>query len=150
MSGEAVWVVNALLQKSDHILRNCRHKLGKIGGCGTAAACDQKALLFSIKSFQESEQIHWVGSGFPYHMLLAETPRQTGGAIRRAQHFKGVLREPLVHLGHITLFACRPENTEICPPRISRYSLSWLDTASINPLAAPWRHDIVLRSSHHQ
>src|SRR5438067_960245 len=36
----------------------------------------------------------------------------------------------------MTLFACRPENTEICPPRISRYSLSWLDTASIRPLAA--------------
>src|SRR5215475_15621971 len=54
MSGEAVGAVNALLQKSDHILRNCRHNWAGSGGCGTAAACDQKALLFSIKSFQES------------------------------------------------------------------------------------------------
>src|SRR5215470_695237 len=54
MSGEAVCVVNALLQKSDHILRNCRHSWAGSGGCSTSAACDQKALLFSIKSFQES------------------------------------------------------------------------------------------------
>src|SRR4030095_1688693 len=54
ISGVMVCVVNVLLQKSDHMPRNCCHSWEGSGGCGTAAACDQKVLLFWIKSFQES------------------------------------------------------------------------------------------------
>src|SRR5437870_8342132 len=79
MSGEVVCVVNVLLQKSDHMPRNCRHSWAGSGGCGTAAACDQKVLLFSINSFQESNHaLGGVWFAIPYspwmYVLLSTHP----------------------------------------------------------------------------
>src|ERR1700674_3098029 len=101
MSGEVVCVVNVLLQKSDHMPRNCRHIWAGSGGCGTAAACDQKVLLFAIKSFQESNNaVGGVGFAIPYSpwvcVLLSTHPAKLAGqlAVRStgAQHLDGALR----------------------------------------------------------
>src|SRR5439155_2430381 len=89
MSGEVVCVVKVLLQKSDHMPRNCRHSWAGSGGCGTAAACDQKVLLFSIKSFQESNHaLGGVWFAIPYspcmYVPLSTHPAILAGPLRGA------------------------------------------------------------------